>query len=128
MELFIAYRKTCWFRFFVCWTDCLWLVNGKAFHQPAEFLSGKRPYLGRIPWPLKFSITVQSFIKKTETILVKIQRFQGIATSPTKKIQCICIGIHLVCVPDERHQTIYAASHIRSPRYTVYLGDPGNIA
>ena len=102
------------FRFFVCWTDCLWLVNGKTFHQPAEFLSGKRPYLGRIPWPLKFSITVQSFIKKTETILVKIQCFQGIATSSTKKIKCICIGIHLVCVPDDRHQTIYTASHIRS--------------
>lgn len=78
------------------------LVYGQAFHEPAEFLSGKGPYLGGIPWPLE-AAAVKSLLQQDEAIFVKVQRFEGIQFPSTEQIDRIGKRIHLIRIPDNGH-------------------------
>ena len=51
-------------------TDRFGLVYGQPFHQPAEFLSGEEPCLRSIAWPLKPSVSIQTFLVKNKSVFV----------------------------------------------------------
>lgn len=111
-----------WYR-----TDCFWLFYGQPFHQPSKLLSCNCSYLSSISRQLKSALTVQTFIDQAKTILVEIQCLDRVAPLTTKQVQCICIRIHLISVPDNCHETVYAASHISFSCYQVNPGNSGNI-
>lgn len=86
-------------------TDRFRLLYGQALHKPAELLPGQRAYLRRGARPLE-TPAVQTFLQQDKAGSVKVQRFQGIVFPAAEKIHCVSIGVHLVCVPDDRHQPV----------------------
>ena len=92
----------------------LWLVNGKPFHEPAIFLAGKSTDFRCIARPLELT-GVQPHIQQYKTSLTMMQCFQAVGFSAAEEIKRICIGVHLVGVPDDRHKSIDLEAHIRAP-------------
>ena len=92
--------------------DCLWLVDGKAFHKPPEFLPGKKPCFRSIPRPLETSDSIQPFLHQDESCFVKVKGFDFTAVPSAEQIDSIGVWIQLIDVADDRHQTIEALSHV----------------
>ena len=109
------------------WLQCLRLVDGQPFQEPAQFLTGQFSGLGRILGPLEASL-VKPLLHKDKTVLIKVQGFQRVVFSPAEQINGICVRIHPVSIPDDRHEAIEGLAHIRSPGYKIDLLHPGNIA
>ena len=90
---------------------CFRLVNGKPFHQPAEFLPGQRPDFGCVAGPLELSV-IQALLQKHKSIPVEVERFHCIFFTSTEQKDCIGEGIHLEVIPYDCHEAFKRLSHI----------------
>ena len=102
------------------WTQCPGLVDREPFHEPTVFLSGKHPCLRRAARPLKTS-GIQPHIKQDKTVFIMIQCFEPVCLPAAEKIQCVCVRVHLVNIPDYRHEAIDGKPHICTPCYQAEL-------
>lgn len=103
------------------------LFDRQTFKKPSEFLSCEGTYLGSGLRPLESSGTIDAFVQKAESIPVEIESLDRITSFSAKEIQGMCIWVHLIGIPDDRHQSIYAASHIRRAGHAEDFGDPRDI-
>jgi len=63
---------------------CFRLVNGKPFHQPAEFPPGQRSGFRSVAGPLELSI-IQALLQEHESIPVEAERFHRIFLRPQNR-------------------------------------------
>ena len=99
--------------------ECFWLVDGKPFHKPAVFLAGEGADFGCGPGPLE-AARVQPHVEQDKTCFIMMQGFQTVRFPAAEKIKCICIRIHLVSIPDDRHKAIDGEPHIRTAALPSY--------
>ena len=89
----------------------LWLINGKSFHEPAVFLAGKGADLGCVARPLELT-GIQPQIQQHKNGLIMMQRFQAVGFSAAEETNRVCIRVHLIGIPDDRHKSIDGEAHI----------------
>lgn len=90
------------------------LINGKPFHKPAVFLPRNAAGFRTVARPLE-PAGVQPHIQQHKTGFIMIKCFQPVAPSAAEQIQRICIWIHLIYIPDYRHEAIDGEAHICAP-------------
>lgn len=106
---------------------CFRLINGKSFHQPAEFLPGQRSDFGSVAGPLELAI-IQALLQEHESIPVEIERFHRIFFASTEQKDCIGERVHPEVIPNDRHEPIKRFPHIRSARDQIDFLYSGQIA
>lgn len=99
------------FLFSAC-PDCFWLVNGKSFHKPPEFLAAQESGFGGVPGPLEPAGTVQPFLEQDKPVFIKMESFQLPAVFSTEEINRVRVRVQFVDVTDDRHEAVKAFSHI----------------
>ncbi len=55
---------------------------------------------------------IQTFIIETESVFFKVQCFDPVAAPPAEKEQGVAVGIQLIGIPDDRHQSINTLTHV----------------
>lgn len=97
--------------------DCPGLVNGKALHEPAEFLPAQEAGLGSVPGPLEPAAPVKTFLEQHKSIFIEMKCFKFPAVSSAEQIEGICVRVKLIDVTDNGHESIEALSHISPACY-----------
>ena len=107
--------------------DRFWLIDRKAFHKPAEFLTCQEPGFRSIPGPLEPAASIKPFLQKYKPILVKMQCFEFAAVPSTEKVNRICVGIEFVNITYDRHEAIKTLAHICPASYHEDLWYTGQV-
>lgn len=63
---------------------CFRLINGKSFHQPAEFLAGQRSDFRSVAGPLELPV-IQTLLQEHESITVEVESFHRIFLRPQNR-------------------------------------------
>ena len=57
-----------------------------------------------------------------------MERFQAVAAPSAKKEEAVGVGIHVVGIADDRHESVYGLPHVCVTADKVDLPDAGDIA
>ena len=106
---------------------CFRLVDGKSFHQPAEFLPGQRPDFRSVAGPLEPSV-IQTLLQEHESIPVEVECFHRIFFASTEQKDCIGERVHPEVIPDDCHESVKGFPHIRPARNQIDFLYSGQIA
>ena len=69
-------------------TDCLWLVNIQAGHQPVKLLPGEVPDLGFVSWPAVSSVLrSETFVDQHISIWLLQMHFNSVTASAAEQKQ-----------------------------------------
>ncbi len=92
------------------------LVNRESFHKPAVFLPGEKACFTSAPGPLE-TPGIQPHIKQYKACFIMIQRLNPVRFPSAEEVQRIGVRVHLVCIPDYRHEAVDGKPHIRTSCY-----------
>ena len=94
-------------------SDCFWLLDIDARHQPVKLSPGKISYLRFISWTSVRTMNSQSFIEHDDPIRFLQDCFNPVTFSTTEEIECM-VDFHRELLLNDGTKTINGLSHICS--------------